>query len=474
MVFLGRTRRIHFVGIGGIGMSGIAEVLLNLGFQVSGSDLKMSDITDRLKKLGADITCGHTEDNIRGADVVVYSSAVDSSNIELEAAGRSNIPIIPRAEMLAELMRLKFAVTVAGSHGKTSTTSIVASVLAHGGLDPTVVVGGKLKALSSSARLGGSRYIVAEADESDGSFVQLPSTIAVITTIDLEHLDFYDDLEAIKEGFVLYANRVPFYGSVILCADDPNIRDVASRIKRKKVMYSLGGVADIEGRVSSRSSSGSVFEVFYHGKSITQIRLSIPGDHHVRNALAAIAVGLEMEVPVSLIKEGIESFEGVGRRFEVKGTAAGVVVVDDYAHHPTEIAATIRAAMESFGKRLFVLFQPHRYTRTKAIAEAFAGCFEGAHCVYITEIYPAGEKPIDGVSAKTIIDQVHKRGTTTVRYVPSLEAMVDEAVHAVESGDMVLTMGAGDIYKVGDALLGRLKENEQAGARSCRDESGGD
>ncbi|NIM19595.1 MAG: UDP-N-acetylmuramate--L-alanine ligase [Candidatus Latescibacteria bacterium] len=474
MVYLGRTKRIHFVGIGGIGMSGIAEVLLNLGFEVSGSDLKKSDLTDRLEHLGAQIAGGHAERNIRGADVVVYSSAVEATNIELIEARKNEIPIIPRAEMLAELMRLKFAVTVAGSHGKTSTTSIVASVLAQGGLDPTVVVGGKLRALRSNARLGSSRYIVAEADESDGGFIQLPSTIAVITTIDLEHLDFYENLDAIKDGFIQYANKVPFYGSVILCADDPNICDAMARIKRRKVTYSLGGEADLTARVSRRDSAGSAFEVYLHGEPTMEVEHGIPGDHHVRNALAAIAVGLEMDIQVDAIKRGVESFEGVGRRFEVKGTMGGVVVVDDYGHHPTEIAATIRAAVESFGKRLFVLFQPHRYTRTQAVAEAFGNCFEGAYCVFITEIYPAGEKPIEGISAQTVIEQVRKKGNVDVRYVPSLEAMIEEAAQAVEPGDMVLTMGAGDIYKVGDALLERLKEKERLDAGSSVDESRGD
>ncbi len=470
MVYLGRTKRIHFVGIGGIGMSGIAEVLLNLGFEVSGSDLKESELTRRLSDLGARIARGHAKRNIKGADVVVYSSAVEATNKELIAAAEKEIPIIPRAEMLAELMRLKYAVTVGGSHGKTSTTSIVASVLASGGLDPTVVVGGKLKALRSNARLGDSRYIVAEADESDGGFVQLPSTIAVITTIDLEHLDYYSDLDAIKEGFIQYANRVPFYGSVIVCIDDPNICDVMPHIKRRKVTYSLEKEADLRARVVKRDPTGSVFKLILNGESVGEVSLGIPGDHHVRNALAAIAVGLEMDIPLQAIKEGIETFQGVGRRFEIKGTVGGVLVVDDYGHHPTEISATIRAAKENFGRRLFVLFQPHRYSRTKAIAVAFGKCFEGAYRVFMSDIYPAGEKPIRGISTKTIITEVKKKSHTDVCYVPSLEMMVDETVSAVEPGDMVLTMGAGDIYKVGDALLERLGKRDKTGVRGSGNE----
>ena len=360
MVYLGKTKQVHFVGIGGIGMSGIAEVLLNLGFGVSGSDLRKSDTTDRLEQLGAIISQGHSAKNIRDADVVVYSSAVDMRNDELIEAVKRGIPTIPRSEMLAELMRLKYAVTIGGSHGKTTTTSIVASVLAHGGLDPTVVVGGKLKALHSNARLGSSRYIVAEADESDGGFVQLPSTVAVITNIDQEHLDFYADLDEIKEGFIQYANKVPFYGSVIVCIDDKNIRDIMSKIKRRKVTYSLSQPADITARVINRTPQGSTFQVFLQGEPSLEMTLGIPGDHLVQNALAAVAVGLEMNLSIEVIKQGIELFEGVGRRFEIKGTVADVVVVDDYGHHPSEIAATIRAARGSFARRLFVLFQPHK------------------------------------------------------------------------------------------------------------------
>jgi UDP-N-acetylmuramate--alanine ligase len=457
MVYLGRTRRIHFVGIGGIGMSGIAEVLLNLGFTVTGSDLRRSETTDRLASLGASITFAHRGENVEGADVVVYSSAVTRSNPEIAAAVERAVPAIPRTEMLAELLRLKFAVTVAGSHGKTSTTSLLASVLAYGGLDPTVIVGGKLRALSTNARLGGGRYVVAEADESDGQFVQLPSSIAVVTNIDLEHLDYYAGLEEIKDAFVAYARRVPFYGAVVLCADDANVSDIAPRIQRRKVTYSLGGSADVSGRVIERTPAGTRFAVSHAGVALGEVALGMPGEHYARNALAAVAVGLEMELPFRVIQEGLESFEGVGRRFEIKGeTPGGVLVVDDYGHHPTEIAATVRAAVENHGRRLIVLFQPHRYTRTQAVAERFAHSFDGAHVVYVTDIYPAGEAPIAGVTAHTIIERVAKAGTVTVRYAPSIEEMVEEVARAAAPGDMVLTMGAGDIYKAGDMILERL------------------
>ena len=379
MVFLGRTRRTHFVGIGGIGMSGIAEVLLNLGFEVSGSDLNRSDITDNLEKLGAKIYISHEASHVRDVDVVVYSSAVNATNPELVEAKKHAVPTIPRTEMLAELMRLKFAITVAGSHGKTTTTSLISSVLAHGGLDPTVVVGGKLKALGSNARLGDSRYIVAEADESDGYFVQLPSSIAVITNIDLEHMDFYPDLEAIKDGFVAYASRVPFYGSVVFCADDPNVLSIMPRIRKRKVSYTLTGAGDLQGSIKTRDKKGCVFSVRQMDEPLGEIRVGMPGDHYVRNALAAVAVGLELDVDFDAIKQGIETFEGVGRRFEIKGVVRGVTVVDDYGHHPTEIAATIRAAKENYRSRVFVLFQPHRYTRTQALADQFGEWISGEY-----------------------------------------------------------------------------------------------
>lgn len=457
MVYLGRTKRVHFVGIGGIGMSGIAELLLNLGFGISGSDLRQSETTARLSSLGATIFIGHDASNVKGSDVVVYSSAVDDSNEEVSASIALGIPTVQRTEMLAEIMRLKFAVTVAGSHGKTSTTSLIAAVLARGGLDPTVVVGGKLRAIRSNARLGSGRYIVAEADESDGQFVRLPSSIAVVTNIDMEHLDYYPDLDAIKDGFVEYANKVPFYGSVVLCWDDKNVRDIADRVKRRKLTYSLGAEADLVGAVVDRSAAGTRFSVALHGDEMGEILLTIPGDHYVRNALAAVTVGLEMEISFAEIREGLEAFQGVGRRFEIKGeTSDGVLVVDDYGHHPTEITATVQAALSNYRRRLFVLFQPHRYSRTVSVADQFTHCFDGAHRVYITDIYPAGEDPIPGVDATTIIERVEKSNAVNVNYAPSFDEMIEKVCEEVQAGDMVITMGAGDIFKAGDALLERL------------------
>jgi UDP-N-acetylmuramate--alanine ligase len=456
MVFLGHTRRVHFVGVGGIGMSGIAEVLLNLGFQVSGSDLRSSEITVRLQSLGAAVWQGHRGEHVAGADVVVYSSAVTQDNPEVVEARRLEIPIIPRGEMLAELLRLKYAVTVAGAHGKTSTTSLVAAVMAQGGLDPTVIVGGKVRALSSNARLGGSRYVVAEADESDGQFVNLPSSVAVITNIDLEHLDFYPNLSAIEDAFQMYANRVPFYGAVILCADDPRTMALAPRILRRKVTYSLGGQADLVGRVAERGPGWTRFAVSNAQGELGEVTLHIPGDHYARNAIAAVAAGLWLDIPFEQIRSGLEHWQGVGRRFEIKGERGGILVVDDYGHHPTEIAATIRAAVTSYGRRVFVLFQPHRYTRTQSVADEFARCFDGAHRVFVTDIYPAGEKPIPGVTAHTIIDRVKAAGGVAVEHAPSADALVERVLSQAQPGDLVLTMGAGDIYRVGEKILERL------------------
>jgi UDP-N-acetylmuramate--alanine ligase len=465
MLFLGRTKQIHFIGIGGIGMSGIAELLLNQGFKVSGSDLRLSDTTARLEALGARICQGHHGGNIENADVVVYSSAVDETNPEIVTANDLDVPVIPRAEMLGELMRLKFAITVGGSHGKTSTTSLVASVLAHGGLDPTVIVGGKLKSVHSNARLGSGRYLVAEADESDGSFVRLPSAIAVITNIDLEHLDYYGDLEALKKGFLEYAGQVPFYGAVVACADDRNTMEILPSIHRRKITYSLGGDADLRGSIVAREGQGTRFSVDYLGEPYGEITLGIPGRHYVSNALAACLVGMEMQIPFYAIKKGLEDFEGVGRRFEIKGTENGVVVVDDYGHHPTEIAATVKAAVDNYGTRLFVMFQPHRYSRTHAMADAFADCFDGAETVFITDIYPAGEKPIPGVSAQTIIAPVKARGSVDIRYTPDFDVMTDEVAAMARPGDLVVTMGAGDIYRAGELLLQKLGAGENAGKK---------
>ncbi|MFN3476273.1 MAG: UDP-N-acetylmuramate--L-alanine ligase [Candidatus Methylomirabilales bacterium] len=447
-----RIQRIHFVGIGGIGMSGLAEVLHNLGYLVTGSDLKASEITRHLESLGIKVTIGHHPRNVEGAHVVVRSSAVSLENVEIAEAKRRSIPIIPRAEMLAELMRVKYGVAVAGTHGKTTTTSMVAVVLAKGGLDPTMVIGGKVHALGTNAKLGKGEFLVAEADESDGSFLKLSPTIAVVTTIDAEHLDYYRDLDHIKETFLAFINKVPFYGASILCFDQEHIYDLLPRVEKRVVGYGLFRPADLSAREITLKGMGSEFQVLLKGKPLGWLRLQVPGLHNVSNALAATAVGLELEVPFPLIREALEEFSGVARRFQVKGTIGDVMVVDDYAHHPAEIVATLQAA-KGFGRRVVVVFQPHRYTRTRALLQEFFPTFELADVLIITELYPAGEPPIPGVSGRQIAEGVKRHGHPHITFVPEKEAIPDLLLEIVRPGDLVLTMGAGDIWKIADEFL---------------------
>lgn len=456
-----KTQHIHLVGIGGSGMSGIAEVLLTLGYKVTGSDLAHSDTTRRLETLGGHIFVGHEADHVKGAQVVVISSAVQSVNPEVVAARASVIPVIPRAEMLAELMRLKFGVAIAGAHGKTTTTSLVASVLAHAGLDPTFVVGGKVNAMGTHARLGRSDLLIAEADESDGSFLRLSPSIAVVTNMDREHLDHYGSMEKLESSFLEFANKVPFYGVAILCSDDPCLRTFFPKMVKRYLTYGLNELADgaqpdvfatdvsITGRVSN-------FRAHFGGKKLGPFRLNIPGKHNVSNALAAIAVALELEVPVDLIRKGLASFAGVERRFHIRGEKNGIVVVDDYGHHPTEIRCTVAAAKTAWPGRLIVLFQPHRYSRTKDLAQEFAESFEQADVVYITDIYAAGETPIPGVSGEGLAERIQTTGHPSVAWVEKKEELVKQVLPTLGPGDVVLTLGAGDIWKVGSELLERL------------------
>ncbi|HVP14757.1 MAG TPA: UDP-N-acetylmuramate--L-alanine ligase [Terriglobales bacterium] len=453
----GRTHRIHFVGIGGVGMSGIAEVLLNLGYQVSGSDLRAGEVTERLVRLGGRVFTGHSASNVEGAQVVVYSTAVRPDNPELEAARAQGIPVIPRADMLAELMRMKYGVAVAGSHGKTTTTSLIAAVLARGGVDPTIVVGGRLQSIGSNARLGQGQFLVAEADESDGSFLRLSPAIAVITNVDREHLDHYGSLEELRQAFVYFANRVPFYGVTILCADDPQVRGLVSQVTKRHLLYGTGPEAALRAADVRLEPQGSRFRVVTDGAELGDVRLALPGLHNVRNALAAVAVGLEVEVGFRHVAEGLEAFRGVGRRFELRGEAGGVRVVDDYGHHPTEIAATLAAARAQ-GGRVLVLFQPHRYTRTALLHREFGACFGDADRVWVLDIYPAGESPMPGVTARTIVQSAAALGHSHLVYAGSGPAAVEEISGEVRPGDLVLTLGAGDVWKLGDRLLARLRE----------------
>jgi UDP-N-acetylmuramate--alanine ligase len=458
---LGKVRRIHFVGIGGIGMSGLAEVLLNLGFSVSGSDLKRTVVTERLAKLGARIAERHAAENIGDAEVVVVSSAVPVLNPEIVEAAHRKIPVIPRAEMLAELMRLKFCVAVAGSHGKTTVTSMVAVMLSESGLDPTAVIGGRLDVFGSSARLGKSELMVVEADESDRSFLYLLPTVAVVTNIDREHLDHYGDLGEIQESFVSFMNKVPFYGSVIACIDSPwrtSMQAVLPRLRRRVVTYGIQAGADVTARNLELRSGGSIFDVALEGKSIGGFKVNIPGRHNVQNALAAIAVARELDLDRGQMQEGLEMFRGADRRFQVKAEADGITIVDDYGHHPTEIKATLEAARLRGARRVRAIFQPHRYTRTKFLMDEFAQCFEECDRVYILDIYPASEAPIPGITAQRLVERMGELGFKRSRYAASESAVIDEILSDIHPGDMVLTIGAGSVWKIAEALAKAVNE----------------
>jgi len=451
-----KIRCIHFVGIGGIGMSGIAEVLHNLGYVVTGSDSRESENTRRLASLGIHVAIGHQAEHVGGADVVVRSSAVAPDNVELVAARHRLIPMIQRAEMLAELMRMKYGVAVAGTHGKTTTTSMVATVLARGGLDPTIVIGGRLNALGTNARLGRGDFLVAEADESDGSFLKLSPTIAVVTTIDAEHLDFYRDLAHIQDTFVEFINKVPFYGLAVLCLDQENIQSLLPRVEKRFVTYDLRTQADFMAQDIAFKGMTSECMVLWKHRPLGRLQLKVPGLHNVYNALAATAVGLDLDLDFATIQEALGEFTAVGRRFQILGEPGGIMVVDDYAHHPAEIQATLNAAKTGFERNVIALFQPHRYTRTQALLQEFATAFYQADRLFVTEIYPAGERTIPGVHGGQIAEAVAHHGHRSVTYVPVKEDLVDAVLAVARPGDIVMTMGAGDIWKIGEEIVRRL------------------
>jgi UDP-N-acetylmuramate--alanine ligase len=446
-------QRIHLVGIGGSGMSGIAEVLLSGGYAVSGSDLKSSPVTQRLSKLGAQIHEGHKAENVHGAHVVVVSSAVSSENVEVLEAHRLKIPVIPRAEMLAELMRLKHGIAVAGAHGKTTTTSLIASVLEAAGLDPTFVVGGRVNHAGANASLGQGEYIVVEADESDRSFLLLAPVIAVVTTIDREHLDHYSSLDEIQETFLQFVNRVPFYGSIVLCIDEPNVQAILPRVTRPVITYGTSSQADLVIADVKLNGLSSDFRLKYHGEDLGMFRLpSPPGIHNVRNAAAAAAVALALNVPADLIRAGLEKFQGVGRRFEVRGQYSGVTLIDDYGHHPAEIRATLEAARGCGYKRLLVLFQPHRYSRTQHLWEDFTRSFNQADILVMTDIYVAGEAPIEGITGEKLAEAISTAGHKNVVYSSTLQGGIEFMLREARPGDAVLTIGAGSVGRVTDQL----------------------
>ncbi|NQU15593.1 MAG: UDP-N-acetylmuramate--L-alanine ligase [Desulfobacteraceae bacterium] len=454
----GKAKHIHLVGIGGIGMSGIAELLINLEYDVSGSDLKDTAVTRRLTGLGGNISIGHKGEHVGEADVVVYSSAVGQDNPEIRAARDRNIPVIPRAEMLAELMRLKYGIAIAGAHGKTTTTSMVASILMCGHLDPTVVIGGRLDIWGgSNAKLGQGDILLAEADESDGSFLALSPTIAVVTNMDHEHVDHYGDMEAIRRTFVDFINKIPFYGMAIVCLDNEEIQGIIPALRKRCLTYGMTSQADLRARGVEQEGFGVSFEVTYKNRSLGKMVVGMPGEHNVLNALAAIAVGLELDLDTGVIREGLRSLGGLERRFHVKGEKGDIVVLDDYGHHPTEIMATLKTARECWPeRRLVVAFQPHRYTRTQAVFDRFVISFNEADVLVVTSIYSAGESAIDGVTGERLAQGIKEHGHKEVIFCHQEEEVLSTILSVVRPGDLVITLGAGNIYGVGDRLLERL------------------
>jgi UDP-N-acetylmuramate--alanine ligase len=461
--FSKRKHRVHFVGIGGIGMSGIAEVLLTLGFPVSGSDLAASETTERLVGLGATIALGHHADRVGpDVEVVVISSAVKFSNPEVVRARELGIPVIPRAEMLAELMHMKYGLAVAGTHGKTTTTSLLGHVLAEAGLDPTLVIGGKVRGLGTNARLGQGSPLVAEADESDGSFLLLTPTLAIVTNIDPEHLDHYGTVERMHDAYLQFINRVPFYGLAVLCIDSVAVRALLPVVRKRYVTYGFAADAELQAVQPRVTREGTRFDVLERGRWLGEVRLQMPGRHNAQNALAVTAAARELGLTFDATATALASFEGIHRRFEVKGEAGGVTVVDDYAHHPQEIMATLRAAREGYGQRVIAVFQPHRYTRTRDLFESFLAAFDDADLLVLTDIYPAGEDPIDGVTGEALYEALRRRGHVDVRFVRSREAIVAELLPHLRGGDLVLTLGAGDVHRVCEPLLAALTRDQPA------------
>ena len=459
-MFLGKTKRIHFIGIGGSGMSGIAEVLINQGYEVSGSDKVRTPITNHLEQLGARIHFEHAPGNIENAQLVITSSAIKPDNMEVVAARQRMIPVIPRAEMLAELMRMKYGIAIAGTHGKTTTTSLVATVLAGGELDPTVIIGGRLKNIGGHAKMGQSEFLVAEADESDGSFLRLSPTITVVTTLDEEHMDFYHTLDNIKKTFLEFINKVPFYGSAILCLDDPNIQSLIPSVKKRHITYGLTTQADYTARNIATEGLNTYFTVYHHGRELGRILSGALGQHNVLNTLAAVAVGMELNLDFDTVAASLKDFGGVQRRFEVVEKSDELILVDDYGHHPAEIRATLRTAKEAWpDRRLIVVFQPHRYSRTQSLMKEFWSAFNDADHLLVTDIYSAGELPIEGVDACQIAEGIREFGHKEVEHIGNNQVS-DRISHLVKPGDVVMTLGAGDVWKLGRNLLATLSRNK--------------
>jgi UDP-N-acetylmuramate--alanine ligase len=453
-----KLKHIHMIGIGGTGMSGIAEVLLNLGYRVSGTDLQTTEVTRRLAKLGARVHKGHQGKRVLGADVAVISSAVKEDNVEVQEARRLKIPVIPRAEMLAELMRMKYGIAVAGSHGKTTTTSMIALVLEHGGFDPTIIVGGRLNTVGANAKLGAGDFIVAEADESDRSFLYLSPFIAVLTNIDDEHLDHYQTVEEIKRTFVNFANKVPFYCPIILCLDDPNLQSLIPQLERRLITYGFSTQADIFARDHSFSDFRSTSALYYKGKKLGALKLQVPGKHNISNAMAAVAAGLDLDIPPKVILRAMEDYTGIGRRFELKKKVDDIMIVEDYGHHPTEIRATLDAAKRGFARRLIVVFQPHRYSRLSLLMDSFATAFNQADVLVVTEVYPAGETPLPGITGQALYEEIRRFGHRDVHFEPNLKKVSRLLKRLARPGDIILAQGAGNITKVVPEIIAALEE----------------
>jgi len=458
-----KSRHVHFVGIGGVGMSGIAEVLLDLGHVISGSDIIETEVTRRLARLGAHITYGHHQEVVdESIDVVVISSAVKYSNPEIVQARLLKIPVIPRAEMLAELMRMKWGIAVAGTHGKTTTTSLIAAILTRAELEPTVVIGGRVRSLGSNAQLGRGELMVAEADESDGTFLLLSPAMVVVTNIDPEHLDYYGDMDRVRSAYLEFINRVPFFGAALLCLDDVTIRALLPQVRKRVITYGTSSDADFVARNLSVCGMETHFEVEHAGSLVGELTVRLPGRHHALNALAALAVATELDVPFDTVRQALVEFGGIHRRFELCGETAGIMVVSDYGHHPAEIRATLAAAREGFGRRLVVLFQPHRYTRTRDLFGDFLDAFDAADQLFLTDIYAAGEEPLEGITGDVLYFALKRRGHLDVSYVPDYRSLVGAAQPELRSGDLVLVLGAGSIHEVGDALVRALSGNQAA------------
>lgn len=453
-----KLKHIHMIGIGGTGMNGIAEVLLNLSYRVSGSDVQENEATRRLARLGAEVHIGHRAEQINGSDVVVISSAITEENDEVQEARRQKIPVIPRAEMLAELMRMKHGIAVAGSHGKTSTTSMIAEVLEAGGFDPTIIVGGRLNTIGAHAKLGEGDFIVAEADESDRSFLYLSPFMAVLTNLDEEHLDQYKTLDEIKKTFIHFANKVPFFCPIILCLDDANLQSLMPELERRVITYGFSTQADVYSREQTFDKFTSTSELYYKNEKIGVLKLNVPGKHSIQNAMAAVSVGLDLDIPIPTILEALEAYTGIGRRFELKQTVNGIMIFEDYAHHPTEIIATLEAAKRGWPRRTVVVFQPHRYSRLSSLMKKFATSFNQADVLFITEVYPAGEKPIDSVSGQVLFEETQKFGHKNIYFEPDLTKIAALVAKTAEPEDLIFILGAGSINKIIPELITELGE----------------